>query len=328
MNETLSKIGEREILNRLKRFMDEGQIDDDTALLKNKNQDLLINTDLLVEGVHFNDQTMSAKDIGWKAITSNVSDLAASGLNEMVAISVGLVAPASTKWDWVEKVYEGMEQALHQYGGKLTGGDCSNGNQKMLSITAIGTLGPLRLHRSNASPGDCLVTSGSHGLSRLGFALLVSEKIMNLKNLPYPLQSKAIQAHQRPHPAIKALKALEESKPNYLPWRAGGTDSSDGLLEAIKNLCISSGCRAVINPLKLPRAEGWPKGTLWDEWCLNGGEDYELVISLPEVWANEWIKAIPNASKIGRIEEGLPQVIWENGKEVNGENLTSKFIHF
>ena len=324
MRTTLEDLGEKEILNRLKKFMEFNQIEDDTATLDTSNKDLLINTDVLVEDVHFNSKTLSPEDVGWKAITSNISDLIASGAEEILNITVGLIVPPSTKWSWVEKVYEGMEKALNEFGGKLIGGDCSKGNQKILSITAIGKLGQLRLHRAHGLPGDYLVTSGSHGLSRLGLALLLDEPIENIDNISMSLKAKAIKAHQRPYPAVDGLRKLEQCKPNNLPWRAAGTDSSDGLLEAIKSLCLSSGCKAIIFPEKLPRDDEWPQGVKWDNWCLTGGEDYELVISLPESWAKEWLKLMPNAKKIGRLEKGFPKVIWANGNEIN--NLT--FKHF
>tara|TARA_Y100001968_G_C19372439_1_gene725807 strand:+ start:174 stop:1148 length:975 start_codon:yes stop_codon:yes gene_type:complete len=324
MNITLEDLGEKEILNRLKKFMDYKQISDDTAIINNSNQDLLINTDVLVEDVHFSSKTLSADDVGWKAITSNISDLIASGAEEILSFTVGLIVPTSTEWNWVEGVYEGMEKALNKFGGKLIGGDCSRGKQKILSITAIGRLGPLRLHRGHGLPGDCLVTSGSHGLSRLGLALLLEEPRENLRIISSSLREKAIKAHQRPDPALYGLKKLNRCKPKDLPWRAAGTDSSDGLLEAIQSLCISSGCTGIIFPEELPKDHEWPHGGQWDNWCLNGGEDYELVISLPENWADEWIKSMPNAKRIGRLEKGLPKVIWENGNEIN--QLT--FKHF
>ena len=75
LSETLAQLGEKELLNRLKKFMDIGQIDDDTAVIETFNKDLLLNTDVLVENVHFNINTSSAEDIGWKSITTNLSDL-------------------------------------------------------------------------------------------------------------------------------------------------------------------------------------------------------------------------------------------------------------
>ena len=327
MIETLEQIGEEEILNRLKRFMDVGQIDDDTALIKSSNKEFLINTDVLVENIHFSEETISPQDIGWKAITTNLSDLYSSGTDNIVGFTVGLIAPPSTSWNWVNEVYTGMQQALYKYGGKLLGGDCSKGREKILSITAIGTLGTLRLHRAHAKPGDSLVASGPHGLSKLGLELLLSKSFDKLDQLSPSIKSQAINAHQRPQPPLQALKELQKCKPSNLDWRAAGTDSSDGLLQAINSLCISSNCQAVINYSNLPKAQDWPQGTKWDNWCLNGGEDYELVVSLPEDWANAWIGLMPACKKIGFMQSGLPKVIWDNGKEINNLAIPN-FKHF
>ncbi|WP_269622082.1 thiamine-phosphate kinase [Prochlorococcus marinus] len=325
--ETLRQIGEKGVLNRLKKFMDEGQIDDDTALIRSSSKDLLINTDIFVEDIHFSESTTSAINVGWKAVVANLSDLASSGVDDVIAITVGLVAPPSTEWKWVDDAYQGIKNALEEFGGKLIGGDCSSGKQKIISITAIGQKGPLHLHRSNAQPGDLLVTSGPHGLSRLGLGLLQSDKLTNTVEIPESLKNKAIKAHQKPYPPIDSLKKLVHCKPPHLPWRAAGTDSSDGLINAVENLCTSSQCKAILEPNNLPKFENWPLGKEWDEWCLYGGEDFELVLSLPSEWAKEWLQEIPLSKCIGTIEKGLPEIIWGNGTAINRKS-NIEFHHF
>ncbi len=327
MHETLAQLGEREILNRLKPFVAVGQIDDDTAQINPLGRELLINTDVLVEGIHFSTKTTSASDVGWRAISTNLSDLAASGVDQVLCITVGLVAPSNTPWQWVENAYQGMKEALELFGGELVGGDCSRGQQKLLAITAIGTLGPLRLHRSKAQPGDWLVTSGPHGLSRLGLALLSSDPKVTNKQLPLKLKTKAIKCHQRPQPPLQALKTLQKCKPRGMQWRVGGTDSSDGLLAAIENLCLCSGCQAVLYPSELPRAEQWPLGTHWDNWCMNGGEDFELVLSMPKEWANAFLKTFPSSRAIGTMKAGPPEITWNSGKRIE-ISKTEEFKHF
>ncbi len=321
MLETLSDIGEEEIINRIKRFASPGQLEDDTAEISCKNN-ILINNDLLVENIHFTRQTSSSKDVGWKCITSNLSDLAASGMEEVLGVTVGLVAPSSTPWEWVEGVYEGISQALSTYGGKLLGGDCSKGSQIIISITAIGTVGPLRLHQSHAKPEDWIVCSGPHGLSRLGFALLTKDPFILNTSLSDSLKLKAIEVHQRPQPPLNALRTLINCKPNNIPWRAAGTDSSDGLLGAIKNLCKKSKCQALIPKNSLPKHDLWPVGSHWDEWCINGGEDYELVLSLPKEWAQAMLTNFPKSFFIGYMQRGEAKIVFENN-----QNLSSKISH-
>ncbi len=327
VNEKLNEIGEEEILERLKKYMEIGQIDDDTALIKNTNKDLIINTDLLVEDIHFNETTSNPRNVGWKAVAVNISDLAASGVEEIIGITVGLAVPPSTTWDWVDNIYEGINDALNEYGGKVLGGDCSSSKQKILSITAIGTKGKVNLHRSNARPGDLIVASGSHGLSRLGLYLLLSDPTIETANLSNSLKLKAIESHQKPHAPVIALRKLINCKPKTVPWKAAAIDSSDGLLNAVKCICKSSNCTAILDEDNLPINQEWPNGENWNDLCLQGGEDFELIVSLPPVWAKEWMASMPSCKIIGKMEEGFPEVRWSNGQMVK-VSLKNEFKHF
>ena len=139
--ETLKDIGEKELINRLAKFMPKNQVLDDCALIKSRNNDLLINNDSLVENIHFNDLTICPTDLGWKAVVSNISDLLSSGSKKTIGITISLILPAKTEWFWVEELYKGINEALKKYGGIILGGDCSKGNQKAISITAFGIQG-------------------------------------------------------------------------------------------------------------------------------------------------------------------------------------------
>ncbi len=324
---TIKDLGEIELLNRLKKFMRSGQIDDDISELKSVNKNLLINTDLLVEKIHFSDKISNANDIGWKSITTNASDLICSGSRKITSYSVGLVLPPSTTWQWVENLYQGMTEAMQEFGGEIIGGDCASGEIKMISITAIGEMNKPRLHRGNAIPGDYLVSTGYHGLSRLGLALLKSEKLPSEVEISAELIDRAIKAHKRPYPAMEALEALIGSKPVLTGWRAAGTDSSDGLIEAIRGICRSSGCQAVLSKDCLPKHPDWPKDSTWNDWLLSGGEDYELILSLPKEWAQALSKKLKSAQIIGFIKQGKPNIFWDNLQKINTEQ-SSQFQHF
>ena len=325
MTETLGDLGEAELLKRLARFAPDGQLSDDTASLRSDSRPLLVNSDVLVDGVHFSDATTSAADVGWRAVAANLSDLAASGAVAIDGITVTLVAPSTTPWSWVEELYTGIADGLSEFGGTLLGGDCSAGLQKLVSITALGRLGPLRLHRGEARPGDWIVTSGAHGLSRLGLALLQNDEVLNTADLNPQLRALAIATHQRPIPRLDALDTLLACKPDGLAWRAGGTDSSDGLLAAVEALCRSSGCGAELTQAWLPRTQHWPFGDPWDQWCLAGGEDFELVLSLPPAWAQRWLEKQAGSRRIGRITGESSTIRWsENAQPVQ----TKGFHHF
>ncbi|WP_413389478.1 thiamine-phosphate kinase [Prochlorococcus marinus] len=327
MSTTIKDLGEIELLNRLKRFMRCGQIDDDVAEINTINKSLLINTDLLVEKIHFSEEISNAKDIGWKCITTNISDLICSGSENIISFTVGLVLPPNTHWKWVENLYEGMREAMQEFGGEIIGGDCSCGETKMISITAIGTMNQLRLHRGNALPGDYIVSTGFHGLSRLGLALLRSEHLPSEVQISPKLINRAIKTHKRPYPAIEALKALKECKPDSTSWRAAGTDSSDGLIESIRGICESSDCQAVLSKTSILKDPDWPEDSIWDEWILNGGEDYELILTLPKEWAETLSKNFKRAHIIGFIKKGKPNISWDNLEPINIEQ-SSPFQHF
>ena len=324
---TIQDLGEIELLNRLKRFMRSGQIDDDIAEIKSSNKNLLINTDLLVEEIHFSEKISNAKDIGWKCITTNVSDLICSGSENIISFSVGLVLPPSTNWKWVENLYEGMSEAMHEFGGEIIGGDCTSGEIKMIAISAIGEIQQPRLHRGNALPGDYIVSTGYHGLSRLGLALLRSEELPSRDKISPDLIHRAIQAHKRPYPALKELKALIKCKPLLTSWRAAGTDSSDGIIESIRGICQSSNCQAVLSKSSFLKDPDWPKNPNWNDWVLYGGEDYELILSLPKKWAEKLSKQLNSARIIGFTRKGKPKIFWDNLEEINIDQ-SKLFQHF
>ena len=314
MSTSLGDLGEAELLHRLARFAPPGQLSDDTAKLPSDARALIVNTDVLVESVHFSDATTSPEDVGWRAVAANLSDLAASGAMHVDGITVGLIAPGSTPWSWVDGVYTGLTAALDRFGGALLGGDCSRGEQRSLSITALGRLSELHLHRGHAQPGDALVTSGVHGLSRLGLALLQNDPNLDGLSLPEDLKQASINRHQRPIPRLDALRALLKTKPSHQPWRAGGTDSSDGLLAAVEGLCASSRCGAVLDRDQMPRPCGWPTGPHWDQWCLSGGEDFELVLSLPQDWAERWLTTQPGSVHLGTMTAETGVIRWKQDR--------------
>jgi len=167
--ELLDDIGEKELINRLGKFMPKNQTSDDCAFIKATNENLLVNSDCLVENIHFNDLTICPEDLGWKAVVSNISDLLSSGSKNTIGITISLILPAKTEWVWVEELYKGINKALKKYGGIILGGDCSKGNQKTISITALGIQGELKLRRNACRPGEIILTTGIHGLSKLGF---------------------------------------------------------------------------------------------------------------------------------------------------------------
>lgn len=325
---TLASLGELKLIARLARFAPPGQFNDDAALLTCRGR-LVVNTDVLVDGVHFSDLTTVPAQVGWRAAAANLSDLAAMGCSSALGLTVGLVAPPSTAWSWVEGVYQGLQACLEAHGGALLGGDCSSGSQRVLAVTALGHLhrglpalesatpGGAVIRRGDGRPGDWLVSSGAHGLSRLGLALLRQELAAPLADgLPETLRQQAITVHRQPQPRFDVVEALHASRPAAAAWRAAGTDSSDGLAAAVRAIAAASGCGARLERRALPLEPAMAGLPQAEHWCLAGGEDFELVLALEPAWASALLEQLPGSRHIGRLvaaEAGA--LTWEEGSQ-------------
>lgn len=338
---TLADLGEWALIERLARFAPPGQFVDDAALISMAagahHPALVVNTDVLVENLHFSERTTSPQDVGWRAAMANLSDLAAMGCPSALGLSVGLVAPASTSWSWVEGVYEGLKEALDASSGTLLGGDCSGGRERLLAITALGWLpaqGGGAIRRDAGRPGDRLLASGAHGLSRLGLALLLDEAVPGLDQLNpeqrQALSTRAVQAHRRPRARFDVVGALGRSQPPDRPWRVAGTDSSDGLLAAVDAIARASDCQATLWRRQLPLDAAMAGLAQAESWCLSGGEDFELVLALDPSWAQALQSAVPGARLIGMLTEAgsaPATVTWaEDGSVIAAGSLG--YTHF
>jgi len=266
-------------------------------------------------------------DLGWKAVVSNISDLLSSGSKKTIGITISLVLPARTEWVWVEELYKGINKALKEYGGVILGGDCSKGDEKIISITAFGVQGELELRRNACKPGDIILTTGMHGLSKLGFLIQNKINFDNEFSLNERLINKSIEHFCRPRVYPNILNNLLKTRSNKKIRRIGCTDSSDGLFQALQDLAIASNCKAIINYEKIPKDKDWPKGDKWDEYYFYGGEDYELVFSLPKKWAKNLSKLDKNINEIGFFADGKPSIEFKDNKKNKLFNNTP-FKHF
>ena len=307
-DERIEDLGEKELINRISKYMPENQIKDDCASLSITNQNLLINTDLMVEDTHFNEQTIHPRDLGWKSVTTNYSDLISSGCKKFIGINIGLILNPKTKWAWIKDFYEGTYEALNYYGGVILGGDCSKGIKNAISINAIGSQGVLNLRRYFSKPEDIIITTGSHGLSKLGYLLKTNKIDKDINKLTTNLITQSLDAFNRPKPRKNFLRNIIKSQSNADLIEIGCTDSSDGFYQAINDLAITSKCKAIIDYKKLPKHINWPKGNIWDNYYFYGGEDYELIFSLPQDWAKRYLSLDSVSYEIGKFVKGSPSV--------------------
>ncbi|TVP62767.1 MAG: thiamine-phosphate kinase [Nodularia sp. (in: Bacteria)] len=329
-------IGEQGVLKKLQRFCPPGMIGDDAAvLLTTPNQSLVVTTDVLVDGVHFSNVTTSPEDAGWRAVAANLSDLAAMGADP-IGITIGLGLPGEAMVSWVESLYQGMTECLQKYNTVIVGGDIVRSPVTTISITAFGQVAPQRIiRRSAAQLGDAIVVTGVHGASHAGLQLLLHPELR--QNLTDTEQRTLITAHQRPQPRLDVLPLLWQILESYPPSshpHIAGMDSSDGLADAILQICRASGVGAVLETKQIPLPatfNHWltPEKSL--EYALYGGEDFELVLCLPEVLAHTLVSKLgESAAIVGTITTGSQVILHDQQKKFPDQVLTlgQGFQHF
>jgi len=306
-------LGEQGVLKRLQRFCPAELVGDDAAVVATApGKSLVITTDVLVDGVHFSDRTTSPADAGWRAAAVNLSDLAAMGATP-VGLTVGLSLPGDVPVTWIEQLYQGLTACLQQYDTVIVGGDVSRSPVITVAIAAFGQVSPGQvIRRSAAQPGDVILVTGVHGASRAGLELLLKPSWGS--NLNEIERNSLIQAHQRPKPRLDVPLLLWQLQ----PLRVAGMDSSDGLADAVLQICRASGVGAKIErshiPLPPALALTSPEQAL--EWALYGGEDFELVLALPPAIALSLLPQLEHgAAIIGEIVAGTEvQLIDETGQ--------------
>ena len=333
---TVKEIGEQGLLAKLQRFCPTDIIGDDGAVLTLlADQNLVVTTDVLVDKVHFSEQTTSPEDVGWRAIAANLSDLAAMGAIPL-GITIGLSLPGQTPVDWVEALYQGCDRCLSTYQSKIVGGDICRSSVISVAITAFGQVKPDRvIRRFTAQPGDAIVVTGVHGASRAGLELLLNPDLGEI--LGQKERDSLIKAHQRPRPRLDVLPHLWNLS-EFIPasrngWIAG-MDSSDGLADAILQICRCSGVGADIEKSLIPIPENlaqWVSPEAAIAWALYGGEDFELVLCLPEFAAQELVKKLGKpAAIIGKITTDKVVIVKDSFNPGFQEqlSLSQGFQHF
>jgi thiamine-monophosphate kinase len=312
-------LGEQALLQRLQRFCPEKIVGDDAAVLQTQpHLDLVVTTDVLVDGVHFsvglatpNVYTTSPEDVGWRAAAANLSDLAAMGATPL-GITVGLSIPGDTPVICIEQIYQGLTACLQPFNTPIVGGDVTRSPILTLAITAFGQVAPHQvIRRSAAQPGDAIVATGWHGASRAGLKLLLHPELG--KELSESDRTYLIRAHQRPNPRLDVLPTLQQAletqskiqNPKSKIPQVAGMDSSDGLTDAIVQICRMSGVGARIERSQIPIPPAlarWQPPRQAMNWALYGGEDFELVLCLEPNAAQALVKQLgEGAAIIGTI---------------------------
>jgi thiamine-monophosphate kinase len=311
---SLSDLGEFGLIDHLtKNFVMKQKstikgIGDDAAVLDFKNKKIVVSTDLLIEGVHFDLSYMPLKHLGYKAVVVNVSDIFAMNA-KATQITVSIAVSNRFPLEALEALYAGIETAASIYNVDVIGGDTTSSTKGLLiSITAIGTVEDNNeVYRNGAKPNDLLVVTGDLGGAYMGLQILEREKEVfkvNPKSQPdLEPYTYIIERQLKPEARqdiIKLLKDLDV-KPSSM------IDISDGLSSEIIHLCKQSevGCdlyeeKIPLDPVVISTCEEFNIDST--TVALNGGEDYELLFTVSQEDYLK-IKANPNFTIIGFIKE-------------------------
>jgi thiamine-monophosphate kinase len=238
---------------------------DDAAVLAAGTGQIVLTADAMIEGVHFDRTITSARDLGYKAVMVTLSDIAAMGASPRAAL-VTLALTPELDAAWVMELYGGMRQACDEHALWLVGGDLARGGQIAISVTATGEVAPGRaVTRAGARVGDVLAVTGTLGGSASGLRVARSGRVRG------DTDRALLHAHLRPTARVGEGAVLA---------RHGATammDVSDGLAMDLTRLASASHVSAVIRLQDIPIADGATRDD-----ALGGGEDYELLVALPD----------------------------------------------
>lgn len=269
---------------------------DDCALLApSPGMELAITTDMLVAGVHFLPET-DPRQLGWKTLAVNLSDLAAMGAKPRWALLAGSLPEADEAW--LAAFADGLFACARRYGVDLVGGDTTRGPLN-LCITALGEV-PVgqALRRDGAQADDDLWVSGQPGLAALGLAHLQGKT-----QLAETLAARCIAALQRPLPRVELGLALRERGLAH-----AAIDVSDGLLADLGHILERSGLAAEVFGTQLPYLPASADPVLARQSQLAGGDDYELVFAAPTARRLE----------LAALAAELDLPLWRFGRTVAG----------
>jgi thiamine-monophosphate kinase len=240
-------------------------VGDDAAVLAAGTGQLVITTDAMVEGSHFARSTTSARDLGYKAIVVNVSDIAAMGASPRYAVCA-LTLSDEVHAAWAMEMLGGMREAADEYALWLVGGNLARGREVTVAVTVTGEVAPGRaVLRSGAHPGDRILVTGSLGGSAAGLRIGRNKKKRWTDD-----ERDAIARHFRPVARVGEGQALA---------RQGATamiDISDGFALDLSRVCAASGVGARVSGFDAVRH---PAATASE--AQSGGEDYELLAAMP-----------------------------------------------
>ncbi len=263
-------------------------VGDDAAVLDYREKKMLVSTDMLIQGIHFDLSYTPLKHLGYKAVAVNVSDICAmNGIPKQITVSLALSNHFSV--EGVEELYAGIYAACEQYGVDLVGGDTTSSVSGMcISVTVIGEAeGPEITCRNTARPNQLICVTGDLGAAYMGLQLLEREKSVfagrsDAVQPDFSGYEYILERQLKPAARLDVVRLLREKK--IVP--ASMIDISDGLASELMHICRQSGVGCNIYEEKIPI--DYQTYKMAEELNMNatvcalsGGEDYELLFTAP-----------------------------------------------
>lgn len=304
----------RKVAARQSPFVLIGMGDDAAALKIAPASILLATTDMLLENVHFDLSYTDYYSLGWKSAAVNLSDIAAmGGIPRFCLTSLGI--PSSVSVEQIKDFYRGFMAVLHTHRALLVGGDtCLSREQLVVNVVVLGESEKAQiLARAGAEPGDRIFVTGTLGDSAAGLDLLRS----GVKGRGQRAgEKKLIQKHLRPVPRVEWGMLIARSKCAHAM-----IDISDGLSSDLVHLCDESGVGAKIFAENLPCSRSLLSvadvlGKSPSHYALSGGEDYELLFTVPQRRMNKLQSLGIPLTEIGEITKTRKVLLVDSqGKE-------------
>lgn len=281
-------------------------VGDDCAVLRNRDTDILVTTDLLLEGVHFDLTYVPLKHLGYKSAVVNFSDVyAMNGTPRQITVSLGISSRFTV--EHMEELYSGIRLACEIYGVDLVGGDTTSSRQGLvISITCIGEAESDKVvSRSGAKDTDLICVSGDLGAAYMGLQLLEREKVASAgqKDFVPNFSGKEYLVERQLKPEARKDIIRELAEAGIVPTAM--MDISDGLSSELMHICKAGdvGCRVFEERIPID----YQTAVMAEELgmnvvtaALNGGEDYELLFTVP-LHFHEKVKDLPGVKVIGHI---------------------------
>ena len=298
-------------------------VGDDAAVLRFRDTDIVVTTDLLLEGVHFDLTYVPLKHLGYKSAIANISDVCAMNATpRQITVSLGISKRFTV--EHMEQLYAGIRLACEAYGVDVVGGDTTSSRQGLvISITAIGdALADKLVFRDGAKDTDLICVSGDLGAAYMGLQVLEREKgaSVGIKDFEPDFHGKEYLVQRQLKPEARRDIIVELAKAGIKPTAM--MDISDGLSSELLHICKQShtGCRVYEDRIPID----YQTAVMAEELnmnlvtaALNGGEDYELLFTVPLQY-HEQMASMKGVSVIGHItKESLGcALITRDGAEI------------